>query len=342
MNWPGLLKWSLAHQDGTKKTDIPALSDEQKKWLEEALASTVIDEVKEMKKLITHIDTLTKDTKVHHQQRDTQIAEAIEDLISLLQNSDSAINFCKIGGPIQLYELIVDSHYSPDVRAAGCRMLAEATQNNHYVQDFSSKLEFCRLMKVIQEAEGSAPLAQAAISALSATLKGNNLVNKRIFISENGLGFLLNLLQKNKNEKVEAKALSILSDLLYFKSHLSYNILVVHDQNKIEEIGEDLRIFTHQVEQAENHIFEVLSSKIEPILSDHSHKNHFLRYSLVDCFKALLENQKREKKYIPHRWMFVITSLRAHCAEMEKLAAKDDFFEVEVSNLNDLFIKTDD
>lgn len=342
MNWPGLLKWSLEHHDGTHATQIPELTPEQKIWLKEALESVVIDEVKEFKKLISHIDTLSKDSKIQHVQRDIQITETVEEMLNLLQNSDSAINFCKIGGLIQVYELACDPTFGDNVRAAACRMIADCTHNNHFVQDFSSKLEFIRLAKVIEKSENSPALAIAAVNALSSVLKGNNLVNKRVFINAGGLTFLLNLIKQSKIEKVLAKSFATLSDLLYFKIHLSYDILVVEDQNKKEKTNADLEVFTQKVEQTEPAIFETLTGKMESILSELSHKNHFLRYSLVDCFKALIENEKKEKKYRREKWVFVLNSLRMHSAEMEKLASKDDFFEVEVTNLNDLFTRAEE
>jgi hypothetical protein len=341
MNWPGLLKWSLTQHDGTTATTIPALTPEQKQWLKEALEATVVDEVVEMKNLITQINVLNSDPIIPPAERDPQITDRIEGLLHLLQNSDSAINFCKVGGLIQMYELAVSPGHSADVRTAACRMLAESTQNNHFVQDFSSKMEFWRLFPLINEGDANPTLGVAAIGALSAVLKGNNLVNKRLFISKGGLQFLLEVLEVVKNPKVEAKALSIISDLLYFKSHLAYNILTVEDQNQEGEVSEELRVFRDQLGVTEEALFDRLSTKVEPILSNVTHQAHFLRYSLVDCFKALLEVEKKEGRFHKVKWTFVLNALRAHGAEMEKLAVKDDFFEVEVSNLNDLFVKAE-
>ena len=46
MDWPGLQKWSLLNQDGTKETKKEMMmSKEEKEWLTEALASYTFDEV---------------------------------------------------------------------------------------------------------------------------------------------------------------------------------------------------------------------------------------------------------------------------------------------------------
>ena len=37
VDWNGLFKWSMEHQDGTKPSDFKAMSEEDRKWLEAAL-----------------------------------------------------------------------------------------------------------------------------------------------------------------------------------------------------------------------------------------------------------------------------------------------------------------
>jgi len=37
VDWSGLFKWSMAHNDGTKPSEFKMMSPEDRKWLEEAL-----------------------------------------------------------------------------------------------------------------------------------------------------------------------------------------------------------------------------------------------------------------------------------------------------------------
>ena len=37
VDWNGLFKWSISHQDGTKPSEFKAMSEEDRKWLEAAL-----------------------------------------------------------------------------------------------------------------------------------------------------------------------------------------------------------------------------------------------------------------------------------------------------------------
>eukprot|EP00330_Aristerostoma_sp_ATCC50986_P006212 CAMPEP_0114586818 /NCGR_PEP_ID=MMETSP0125-20121206/9939_1 /TAXON_ID=485358 ORGANISM="Aristerostoma sp., Strain ATCC 50986" /NCGR_SAMPLE_ID=MMETSP0125 /ASSEMBLY_ACC=CAM_ASM_000245 /LENGTH=67 /DNA_ID=CAMNT_0001782431 /DNA_START=202 /DNA_END=405 /DNA_ORIENTATION=+ len=63
VDWPGLLKWTLAHQDGTKETNpnITPLDENTKKWLTEALEEYQFSEVKRMKEIMDEVTKLSKD-----------------------------------------------------------------------------------------------------------------------------------------------------------------------------------------------------------------------------------------------------------------------------------------
>ena len=45
VDWNGLLKWSLTHSDGTKKSDFKEMNAETKKWLQDAMESYSLNEV---------------------------------------------------------------------------------------------------------------------------------------------------------------------------------------------------------------------------------------------------------------------------------------------------------
>lgn len=336
MNWPGLLKWSLSYQDGTVPSESMQMSPEQQKWLKEALESVVINEVKEMKVILQQLESELQSTPTTNSETSIQL---VESLLNLLQNSDSAINFCKVGGPILMLDMASNKSFCPELRAVCCQMIAESTQNNHYVQDFMTKLPFCDLQPIILDAKSSSRLVFAALGALSAILKGNNLVNKRLFVSQNGVQFLLAFLESQSEEKSLSKGLSILSDILYFKSHLAFDILTVSDQNQLVSVKEELVVFRDTVGHFEAHIFAMLINKLEAFLSDNSPKKHFLRFSYVDCLKAILENEKKEGCFEQKKWNSVLINLRVHFFELEKLAKDDDFYEVEVTNLRNLFDK---
>ena len=337
MNWTGLLKWSLAQHDGTKECEIPQLSEDQKVWLKEAMESCVIDEVKEMKVILKTLESKIKDSEISEDVRSEECVELIEGLIDLLVNSDSGINFCKIGGPILMFDCIFDPNISENVKIKACRMISESTQNNHFVQDFISKLDFWKLMAVASSKTVQKELALASISALSAILKGNNMVNKRVFVNNNGIEFIKSMIINSTDDKILAKTFSILSDLLYFKEHMAYDALIIQNQNDKLALNPELKMFVDKIEDHENEIFEQLKLKFSSILTDKTPRKQFLRFTYIDCIKAMFENQKKENKYSESLWKPLLIDLRILEQEFEKLSKKDDFYETEYANLKTFF-----
>ena len=53
--WLGLLKWSLAHSDGTAPSPQTSMSDEDKSFLERALRETARNEPERMKEIMLEL-----------------------------------------------------------------------------------------------------------------------------------------------------------------------------------------------------------------------------------------------------------------------------------------------
>eukprot|EP00957_Ditylum_brightwellii_P021676 1634204-Ditylum_brightwellii.AAC.1 len=54
--WLGLLKWSLAHQDGTRpSSDVAPMSEEDRKFLESVMKDGIVDEGERMKTILTEL-----------------------------------------------------------------------------------------------------------------------------------------------------------------------------------------------------------------------------------------------------------------------------------------------
>ena len=48
VDWQGLLNWSLQYQDGTKPSQFKQMSEEDRKFIEDAFESVVLNEMKEI------------------------------------------------------------------------------------------------------------------------------------------------------------------------------------------------------------------------------------------------------------------------------------------------------
>ena len=52
VDWNGLFKWSLKYQDGTQASDFKKMSDDDRKWLEDALKQYTFSDTDRLKEVI--------------------------------------------------------------------------------------------------------------------------------------------------------------------------------------------------------------------------------------------------------------------------------------------------
>ncbi len=330
-----MLKWSLSQTDGTKPSEIPSLNDEQRKWLDEVFKSLTIDEVSEMRNIVLKLEKIIID----HQQTE-QCLELFDQLMELICGLDNAKNFCKIGGVFAMFDNACNKGIDPVLRSKCYTIITECTQNNHFVQDALSKIPFWTIMETIEEKGTNTELKSRALGALSAILKGNNLVNKRLFLNNSGLEFVLKMIILNaKDEKIVAKLLSLLSDLLAFDKFLHLDLIRVEDENaNINKIAEDKELshfknFCISREKEITSIFKALSKRI---LEDPCLKKSHLRYSYFSGLRHHLTNLKAAGKLDRMSWMQLKKEMLIFLSTLEDLLNSEDFYSMEVSKVKDI------
>ena len=62
VDWSGLFKWSMAHNDGTKPSEFKMMSPEDRKWLEEALKQYTFNDNDRQKECIAQLKSWTGQT----------------------------------------------------------------------------------------------------------------------------------------------------------------------------------------------------------------------------------------------------------------------------------------
>merc|ERR1712137_282866 len=145
MDWPGLLKWSLKNQDGTKPTEQNLMmTDDDKKWLSEALQEYTFDEVKEMQKILDHM----VNKNVEDPDYETWMLEALESLHDLTYSLDNNKNLAIIGGIDFLFDTLLMSK-NPKIVSKCALILAECVQNNSWMNNYCLKLHPLRIMNII-------------------------------------------------------------------------------------------------------------------------------------------------------------------------------------------------
>ncbi|XP_027335811.1 uncharacterized protein LOC113849822 [Abrus precatorius] len=220
-NWDGLLKWSIAHSDGTRPNRN--LSEEDRRWFMETMQAQTIDVVKRMKDI-----TLVMQTP-EQVLRDQGVTPAdIEDMLDELQEHvesiDMANDLHSIGGLVPLLGYLKNSHAR--IRAKAADVVTTIVQNNPQSQ------------QLVMEANGFEPLISnfssdpdvnvrtKALGAISSLIR-HNKPGIAAFRLANGYAALKDALT-SENVRFQRKALNLIHYLLHENSS---------DCNIVSELG---------------------------------------------------------------------------------------------------------
>lgn len=150
--WLGLLKWSLAHTDGTVPSEesLQPMSEDKRKFLEAVMKDGIIDEGKRMRAILAEL-TLTLEplfSKNNVLDNPEAIAEATKklnldeiselmlELQDIVEQIDYARDFTNMGGIPFLLGCANERKLIPSsVRGASLSILAAMAQNNPPVQE---------------------------------------------------------------------------------------------------------------------------------------------------------------------------------------------------------------
>ena len=91
VDWQGLLNWSLQYQDGTKPSQFKQMSEEDRKFIEDAFESVVLNEMKEIWKILDQFKTREGDTEKEIEER----VELIETLSNYIDGPENARNIIR-------------------------------------------------------------------------------------------------------------------------------------------------------------------------------------------------------------------------------------------------------
>ncbi|KAI9392417.1 hypothetical protein POPTR_006G088000v4 [Populus trichocarpa] len=210
-NWDGLLKWSLAHSDGTSSNRN--LSEEDRRWFMEAMQSKSVDVVKRMKEI-----TLVMQTPEQVLESQGVTPADIEDLLDELQEHVEAIDMANdlhsIGGLVPLLGYLKNTH--ANVRAKAAEVVTTIVQNNP------------RSQQLVMEANGFEPLLSnftsdpdvtvrtKALGAISSLIR-HNKPGIAAFRLGNGFAALRDALGSG-NVRFQRKALNLIHYLLHENS----------------------------------------------------------------------------------------------------------------------------
>ncbi|KAF5953743.1 hypothetical protein HYC85_006599 [Camellia sinensis] len=207
-NWDGLLKWSLAHSDGTRPP--PNLSEEDRRWFMEAMQAQTVDVIKRMKDI-----TLVMQTPEQVLESQGVTAADIEDMLDELQEHVEAIDMANdlhsIGGLVPLLGYLKNFH--ANIRAKAADVVTTIVQNNP------------RSQQLVMDANGLEPLLSnftsdpdvtartKALGAISSLIR-HNKPGIAAFRLANGYAGLRDALS-SENVRFQRKALNLIHYLLH-------------------------------------------------------------------------------------------------------------------------------
>ncbi|XP_065853323.1 uncharacterized protein [Euphorbia lathyris] len=248
-NWEGLLKWSLAHTDGT--ASARNLSEEDRKWFMEAMQSQSVDVIKRMKEI-----SLVMQAPESVLESQGVTPADLEDMLEELQEHVESIDMAN-GGLVPLLGYLRNSH--ANIRAKAAEVVTTVVQNNP------------RCQQLVMEASGLEPLLSnfksdpdvtvrtKALGAISSLIR-HNKPGIAAFRLGNGYTALREALSSD-SVRFQRKALNLIHYLLHENSS---------DCSIVSELGFP-RIMLHLASSEDAEVREAALRGLLDIAQDQTH-----------------------------------------------------------------------
>ncbi|GBG59918.1 hypothetical protein CBR_g66724 [Chara braunii] len=124
-DWAGLLKWSVKQSDGTRPSR--QISEEDRKWFQEAMSAQTIDVIKRMKE-ITMVMNIPSETLQEQGVTVEELESMLEELQDHVECIDMANDLHAIGGLKPLLGFLHSKE--PCLRARAAEVVSTMVQNN--------------------------------------------------------------------------------------------------------------------------------------------------------------------------------------------------------------------
>ncbi|KAJ9185233.1 hypothetical protein P3X46_004890 [Hevea brasiliensis] len=210
-NWEGLLKWSLAHSDGTGSNRN--LSEEDRRWFMEAMQAQTVDVIKRMKEI-----TLVMQTPEQVLEAQGIAPADIEDMLDELQEHvesiDMANDLDSIGGLVPLLAYLKNSH--ANIRAKAAEVVTTIVQNNPRSQQLVTEANGLELLLSNFTSDPDLTVRTKALGAISSLIR-HNKPGITAFRLANGYAGLRDALGSG-SVRFQRKALNLIHYLLHENS----------------------------------------------------------------------------------------------------------------------------
>lgn len=217
--WLGLLKWSLSYTDGTKPSDMTAMSEEDKKFLEEVMRDGILDENERMKVILETMATAMEAFQNANGSSELSTnTNELEDLLSelrdIVEQIDYARAFCSLKGLPFLLGCIQQRQAVPEsIRIACLGVLATLCQNNPPVQLQLLELGSIKILSDLFFVDQ--PKAKAKIvQAMSANVRNHEVAEQIFCQTEQATEIFAQGLMATETPQLQQKTLFFLRALV--------------------------------------------------------------------------------------------------------------------------------
>lgn len=240
VDWPGLLKWSLAHTDTTSPSPFRPMDPQTRQWLHEALESFAFSEKEQLRRISEVLST----SETGENAEELQVKEDIlNELMSIIDNPELARNFVNCGGVMHLVRCMLGSRYT-SVRRMSSLIFSSATQNNPEVQSYAHSQGVLEgLMEAIRR-EADIQTKESYVSSLSALVRGEFELARSEFIQRNGLELLQSIILDPVSPRIIKKALLLTINLFYY-DHLNPELHIFEQVQSLKLVSLLLSLETH-------------------------------------------------------------------------------------------------
>lgn len=210
VKWDGLLKWSLAHSDGTKPSPR-SISEEDRKWFVEAMqAQRSVDPVARMKD-ITLVMRTPQDVLDSQGVTPSDIGDMLDELQEHVESIDMANDLHPIGGLVPLLGYLKNSNAV--IRAKAADVVSTIVQNNPRSQQQVMELSGLDPLLSNFTSDPDVTVRTKALGAISSLIQNNKSGTAAFRLADGYIGLRDAL--GSENVRFQRKALNLIQYLLH-------------------------------------------------------------------------------------------------------------------------------
>ncbi|CEM23654.1 unnamed protein product [Vitrella brassicaformis CCMP3155] len=202
INWPGLLKWSLRHTDGT--TDVRRMSQEDMDFLSSAIQEA-------LKNIEDPFQAIQETLPKLKSQSDEEVLTALAVLERCLDFPETARNIEKLDGVQPLLGCL--SHQNHDVQEKSCEIFSLLLAHNPEIQEATCNRNGLDKFLALVDSNSQDMVRFRALSALAALTRHFPRAEKML-VDRNGFATLMHAVASG-NPRDSQKAASLARHLVH-------------------------------------------------------------------------------------------------------------------------------